>query len=318
MAADTNTQPDIFVTGGVTVSPAAVNVPNAGGTRTVTVTFDYPGTPWSATTGAPWITINPPNGGSTSGTLSFTVAPNAGAARTATLTVALQTVTVTQDGATAPVAQNGAVTTDEDTPVHGILSASDPNGDAITFSIVTQPARGTVVIDNPSTGAFTFTPALNRFGGDSFTFQATDGHETSNVATVSVTVNPVNDAPVAADSTLQVVEDTQTTGIFDTGDVDSLVVTYAVVTPPLHGTVTIPFPVAGPLGNSFVYTPNANYNGPDSFTFHLIDGALTSRTATVSITVTPVNDSPDRDKCRRHHAGGHREGGHTGSDRRRW
>ena len=73
---DTNNQFDVFVTGGVTVSPTSVSVPSAGGTRSVTVTFDYPGTPWSATTTTPWITINPPNGGSASGTLNFTVAAN--------------------------------------------------------------------------------------------------------------------------------------------------------------------------------------------------------------------------------------------------
>ena len=104
----------------------------------------------------------------------------------------------------APVAQNGAVTTDEDTPVHGTLSASDPEGDALTFSLVTlpQPTGGTVVIDNPSTGAFTYTPPPNRSGGDSFTFQASDGHETSNVASDDfLTIRPVNDGARSTCST---------------------------------------------------------------------------------------------------------------------
>ena len=122
--------------------------------------------------------------------------------------VALQTVTVNQGPSTAPVAQNVAITTPEDTAVSGALVATDPNGDAITFSLVAQPAHGTVVLTNATTGAFTYTPALNYNGADSFTFSATAGGETSNIATVSVTVTPVNDAPVANDGTLAAIEDT--------------------------------------------------------------------------------------------------------------
>ena len=288
---DTNGAPDVFVAGGVSVDPLAIDVPGGGAQRSVSVSFEYPGTPWTATTTAPWITIAPPAGGSADGIVNFSVAPNTGSARTGTIVAALHTVNVTQVAA-PPVASDGFLTTPEDTPISGTLVATNPNGDPITFAIVTPPARGTIVLTNASTGAFTYTPALNRFGGDSFTFRATAGEQSSNVAAVTITVNPVNDAPVASDATLEAVEDTPATGQLIAGDPDSLVVTFVIVTPPAHGTVAIPSPTTSPLGGSYVYTPAPNYHGPDSFTYRVLDGALQSNIATVTIAVAAVNDAP--------------------------
>jgi hypothetical protein len=289
---DTNAVSDAFVIGSVAVSPTTVSVPGSSGTHTVNVSVDYPG-PWTASTSTPWITLNPPVGGSVSGVVSFTVAANPGAARTGSIVVALQTVTVNQGPSTAPVAQPVTITTLEDTAFSGTLVATDPNGDALTFNIVTQPVRGTVVITNPSTGAFTYTPLPNRFGGDTFTFQASAAGETSNIATVTIDITPVNDAPLAFDSTLQVTEDTPATSFFSTADSDSLLTTVEVVTPPAHGSVTIPNPSGGALGGvSYTYTPSPNYNGPDSFTFRAVEAGLSSNTATVTITVLPANDAP--------------------------
>ncbi|MEQ1871678.1 MAG: Ig-like domain-containing protein, partial [Vicinamibacterales bacterium] len=201
---DTNRFGDVFVVGGVSVAPLSVTAPASGGSRSVDISFAYPGTPWTVTTATPWITLTPPSTGSANGTVGFTVAPNTGAARTGTLTVALQTVTVTQASGLAsqpPTASNGAVTTLEDTAVNGTLIGSDPDGDALTFSVVTPPTRGTVVITNASTGAFTYTPSLNQNGADTFTFQVTAAGQTSNVATVNLTITPVNDAPAASSGT---------------------------------------------------------------------------------------------------------------------
>jgi serine protease len=92
-----------------------------------------------------------------------------------------------------PIASNRSVTTYTNTSVSGILSAYDPDEDALTFAIVANPAHGTVTINNASTGAFTYTPANGYTGSDSFTFQATDSaSNASNVATDSVTVSPMN------------------------------------------------------------------------------------------------------------------------------
>src|SRR4029077_19301158 len=117
----------------------------------------------------------------------------------------------------------------------------------------------------------------------------------SDTATVSVTVSPVADAPVAHDDTATLAEDSSATTVDVLGndtDVDNLTppanagLSVASATNGAHGTVAIALD-----GLSVSYTPAANYNGPDSFTYTVTDGGLTS-TATVSITVTAVNDAP--------------------------
>src|SRR5207249_820540 len=97
----------------------------------------------------------------------------------------------------APVANPGSLSTDEDEAVSGTLSASDIDGDPLTYAIVTAPQHGTVTITDASTGAFVYTPAANYNGPDSFTFRASDGSLASTPATVSITVRSVDDAPVA-------------------------------------------------------------------------------------------------------------------------
>jgi VCBS repeat-containing protein len=96
----------------------------------------------------------------------------------------------------APVAVNDSATTNEDTPVSGSVSGndSDVDGDTLTASLVSGPSHGTLVL-NPN-GSFSYTPAANYNGPDSFTYRQNDGQADSNVATVSLTVVPVNDAPV--------------------------------------------------------------------------------------------------------------------------
>ena len=92
--------------------------------------------------------------------------------------------------ATPPVADAGVITTPEVTPVQGVLQASDANNDPLTFSLVAQPAGGSVVIDNPSTGAFTYTPSAGTIGYDPFPFQVSDGSASSQATElVFVTAN---------------------------------------------------------------------------------------------------------------------------------
>jgi VCBS repeat-containing protein len=93
-----------------------------------------------------------------------------------------------------PVAQDGSASGTEGTPVGGTLVATDVDSASLTYRLGTQAAHGAVVI-NPD-GTFTYTPNQDFFGTDSFTFLANDGAADSNAATVSLTVNPVNDPPV--------------------------------------------------------------------------------------------------------------------------
>ena len=93
-------------------------------------------------------------------------------------------------GNAVPTASNGSVTTGENTTASGTLSASDSDGDTLTFSIVGQPGHGSLTLTNTATGAFTYTPSSNYYGSDSFTFKATDSAgQASNTATESVTVS---------------------------------------------------------------------------------------------------------------------------------
>jgi MYXO-CTERM domain-containing protein len=182
----------------------------------------------------------------------------------------------------APVAIAQAVTTAEDTAKAIALTGSDADADALTFVVVTQPAHGTLT---GSGSSLTYTPAANYNGSDGFTFKANDGVADSAPATVSITVTAVNDAPVATAQTVTTLEDTSL-GITLAGtDVDGDALTFTVVTQPAHGVLSGTAP-------GLTYTPAPDYPGADSFTFKANDGALDSALATVSITLTPVNDPP--------------------------
>ena len=143
----------------------------------------------------------------------------------------------------------------------------------------------------------TYTPAANYNGPDSFTFNANDGIATSNTATVSITVNPVNDPPVANNVAVTTNEETPVTITLTASDIDSSNLTFTVVSGPSHGVVT---PTSGPMtcapnGSctaTVTYTPAANFNSLDSFSFRANDGQLSSNIATASITVNNVNDPP--------------------------
>ena len=101
-------------------------------------------------------------------------------------------------GNNAPVASGQSVSTDEDTMIQITLEATDVDGDPLTYTIVTQPANGTAVLTGNTVD---YTPDGNYNGPDSFTFTANDGTTDSNVATVSIDVIPVNDAPTSIEIT---------------------------------------------------------------------------------------------------------------------
>jgi Ca2+-binding RTX toxin-like protein len=92
----------------------------------------------------------------------------------------------------APIANDQSVTTNEDTPVNIMLTATDGNNDPLSYTVLTQPSNGTLSGTAPN---LTYTPNANFNGSDSFTFQVNDGTANSNIATVSITVTPVDDAP---------------------------------------------------------------------------------------------------------------------------
>jgi len=226
-------------------------------------------------TGANWTyTPNP----SYYGPDSFTFTANDGQATSNVATVSI-TVSAVND---PPVVQNQDLTIEEDTPKQITLSATDADGDALTFTIVSWPLKGTL------TGAgaiWTYAANLNYQGSDAFTFKANDGQRDSNVATVSITLTPVNDPPLAQDQNIATDEDMAKTISLTSTDADGDNLTYQVLTLPAHGTLSGTPP-------NLTYTPSANYNGSDSFTFKSSDGKVESNVATVSITVKSVNQVP--------------------------
>lgn len=229
------------------------------------------------------------------GTDSFTYSVSDGAGGTDSATVSV-TVSNVND---APVAQDDGHTTAEDTPLTvpasgGLLANDgDVDGDSLTAALVTDAAHGEVAL--AADGSFVYTPDADYFGADSFTYRANDGAVDSGVATVALTVTPVNDAPVADDETLTVAEDSS--GSVDVlvgdSDVEGDALSVSSVTDGDHGTVV-------DNGDGTVtYTPDADYAGFDSFTYTVCDDHATTPassagcdTATVTVTVTAVNDAP--------------------------
>jgi len=93
-----------------------------------------------------------------------------------------------------PTADDQSVATDEDTTYEGTLTGSDIDGDDLSYAKVSDPTHGVVLVD--ASGVFTYTPAANYNGADSFTFSVSDAHGGTDMGTVSITVGPVNDVPV--------------------------------------------------------------------------------------------------------------------------
>lgn len=188
------------------------------------------------------------------------------------------------DGNNPPGTENQAATTDEDVAVGITLNAVSPSlTPAFSYTIVSGPANGVLAGDGPT---FSYTPAANFHGSDSFTFRVNDGSHDSNTSTVSIVVLPVNDVPVADSQSVTTnsntaVSITLTGSDFETAAANLM---FQVSGSPAHGTLS-------GTGASLSYTPDPNYAGPDSFKFTVRDtgddsaAPITSAEATVSITV---------------------------------
>jgi len=190
------------------------------------------------------------------------------------------------------------LTTSSGNPVSGDPVVVDPDeNDCHANTILTQPANGTAsilaggVIDptNPYSCVFyivRYDPNPGFAGTDSFTIRSTDRNGASIDGTATVTVSGINNFPPVADAQTVVTNEDVPAPITLTGsDAEGNALTYTIVTTPSNGSLS-------GTGSSYVYTPNANFNGSDSFTFIVNDGALDSTPATVFLTITPVNDPP--------------------------
>ncbi len=187
----------------------------------------------------------------------------------------------------APVAYDDAYSTPMDVTLNvaapGVLgNDTDANGDPLTAIKVSDPTSGSVTLN--SDGSFTYTPAAGYTGDDSFTYKANDGQLDSNTATVTITVTSGNNPPTAKDDSYSTDKDTvlnvAAPGVLgNDSDPDGNELTAIKKSDPTNGAVVLN------SDGSFEYTPNAGYEGTDSFTYVANDGLADSNTATVSITV---------------------------------
>jgi gliding motility-associated-like protein len=269
---DTRTTPrDTPVSGAVTgvdvdgdVLTYTLGTPPANGTAVVNADGTYTYTPVAGYSGPD----------------SFTIVISDGNGGSVTVTV---NITVTAINS-SPTGTGDTQTTLEDTPVSGAVAGTDVDGDVLTYTLGTPPVNGTVVVN--ADGTYTYTPAPDYNGADSFTIVISDGNGGTVTVTVTITVTPVNDAPTGTGDTQTTPENTPLNSAVTGNDVDGDVLTYALGTPPANGTVVVN------ADGTYIYTPGVNYVGPDSFTVVISDGNGGTVTVTVNITVITVIQAP--------------------------
>ncbi len=214
---------------------------------------------------------------------TYTISDGEGGSATAAVDV---TVTPVND---PPIAFSASRTVQEDSSASIFLSARDPENEPVTYQIVRGPTRGTLSGTAPNV---VYTPSPNFNGPDSFDFKANDGQADSNIGTITLTVQPVNDAPVASGESYTMEEDRSlivaAPGVLaNDSDIDGDTLSAYRIGGPTFGIVEMS------LNGAFTYRPTANYHGTDSFTYEARDGKTgVSGPVTVNITVTPVNDAP--------------------------
>ncbi|PPC89794.1 MAG: hypothetical protein CTY35_14915, partial [Methylotenera sp.] len=235
----------------------------------------------------------------------FVVTDDGGA--TSNLLVAQVTIIAVND---APIANNDNVVVTEDTPISGNVLTNDADVDGDTLSVTqftvdtngdlipeTFTAGTTAVIVGVGTivinanGTYTFTPAPNYVGAiPEIVYTLSDGALTDTASLNLGPVTAVNDAPDAINDTVSATEDTAVTItaaslLANDTDVDGNPLTLTSVQAPTNGTVTL-------NAGNVIFTPNANYNGPATFTYTISDGQTGTDTATVTLNIASVNDAP--------------------------
>src|SRR5215213_7329745 len=194
----------------------------------------------------------------------------------------------------APIARADTMATDEDTkldfPSSDLVGNDDEGADneSSQTMIVTEVYEGTDgTLSLGNDGNITFTPEANFSGDATFRYLVCDNGSPSkcSVQRAAVNVTAVNDSPVADDQSVTTDEDTAKEVTLTASDVEGDALGYTIVSATQHGTLS-------GTGANLTYTPEADYNGPDSFTFKANDGTADSEPATVSIAVSAVNDAP--------------------------
>ena len=181
-----------------------------------------------------------------------------------------------------PQAADLSLSTDEDVPLPVTLQGADPEGSALSYRIVQPPMHGSL---QGSGATLTYVPEAEWNGSDSFTYVANDGVQDSPAATANIVVRPVNDAPTAHAQQVQTDEDVALPIRLTGTDPEGEPLSFRIVGQPMHGQLT-------GAGDDWVYAPEHNFAGEDSFGFVVNDGSVDSAVATVHIAVIERNAAP--------------------------
>ena len=199
-----------------------------------------------------------------------------------TSNISTVTLTVTTSN-TPPTANSGSFSVNEDGVLTGGITGTDPQWSTLTYIVDTPPTQGAFSIS--ATGAFTYTPSANYFGSDSFVFHVSDGMLDSSGAIINITVNSVNDAPIANPMSFTATGNSMASsgnlyiGAMTASDIEWGSLSFTATTLPIHGVFSVT------STGAFTYLPALGYTWPDSFTFTVSDGVATSASATVNITI---------------------------------
>ncbi len=211
---------------------------------------------------------------------SYTVSDGQGGAASAVVSI---TVLPVND---VPVAGDDAASTAEDVGVHIAILANDrdDDGDALRVASVTQPTRGTAIVEGTEV---VYVPDRDVFGIDSFSYVIQDSQGATASAVVTVRVDEVNDAPVAHEDAVTTLEDVPATIAIlgNDSDADGDLLRVESFSQPLHGVVTL-------AGGAAVYSPREDYFGDDAFSYVAADGRGGSSLASVHVTISSANDFP--------------------------
>ncbi len=194
-----------------------------------------------------------------------------------------------------PVAAADAFTTAQETTlsvdIPGVLANdADADGDALTAVLETATANGTLGFLTPD-GGFSYSPNVSFFGDDTFTYRVSDGTDTSDPTTVTITVVPASTPPISVADAYSVAQDTilevdAVSGVLANDsdpDGDPLRAFFELGSGPSNGRMS-----GFGLDGSFTYTPNSGFSGTDAFRYQAFDGTVHADPVTVTITVTPA------------------------------
>ncbi|MCP3875173.1 MAG: tandem-95 repeat protein, partial [Desulfobacteraceae bacterium] len=253
-----------------TTSFIQVSGPNKGWLNLNTATGDYAYTPYTNLNGLD--------------SFSFKVSDGQKQSNTSLVSIRINAIN------DAPTAHSSSITTQVDTLVPVTLSVTDPDyQDTFTYTYSTTTTNYGTLTGNPPN--LLYTPPQSFIGTDTFTFSVNDGTVDSNTASVSIVVEGLpepNEIPIAVADIFSTLEDKAFQQTLTGSDPDDDFITFSIVSNPVKGSLQLTSAATG----VFIYTPYLNTSGVDSFTFKVNDGKEDSLTATIVITLSPVNDPP--------------------------